>query len=316
MKQYFGIDIGGTAVKLGIVDETGRVLLKGEESVSFDGYQTPVLTTVRRAAKEFLTTNAIPVESLAGIGVSATGQIDSRKGIVAGTCGNFPNYIGSPIKAALEQDFGLPVTVANDANCMTLGEVWVGGAQGYTDVIGVTLGTGVGGGIIANGQLVRGVHFTAGEYSFVNTNADEWENTEKTMACQCSTKYLLKWYRARKGLPADAPMNGKLFFDAANAAEPEALEVLERFCKMVAVQIYNLTVLLDVEKVAIGGGISKQPLLLDDLRRVYAGLFASRGESPYMIGLPRCEIVPCHFSSEANQVGALYTYLQAESETI
>ena len=95
MKQYFGIDIGGTAVKLGIVDETGRVLLKGEESVSFDGYQTPVLTTVRKAAKEFLTTNSIPVESLAGIGVSATGQIDSRKGIVAGTCGNFPNYIGS-----------------------------------------------------------------------------------------------------------------------------------------------------------------------------------------------------------------------------
>ena len=89
---------------------------------------------------------------------------------------------------------------------------------------------------------------------------------------------------------------------------------VERFCKMVAVQIYNLTVLLDVEKVAIGGGISKQPLLLDDLRRVYAGLFASRGESPYMIGLPRCEIVPCHFSSEANQVGALYTYLQAESK--
>ena len=139
MKQYFGIDIGGTAVKLGIVDETGRVLLKGEESVSFDGYQTPVLTTVRRAAKEFLTANSIPVESLAGIGVSATGQIDSRKGIVAGTCGNFPNYIGSPIKSALEEDFGLPVTVANDANCMTLGEVWVGAAQGYTDVIGVTL---------------------------------------------------------------------------------------------------------------------------------------------------------------------------------
>ena len=138
MKQYFGIDIGGTAVKLGIVDETGRVLLKGEESVSFDGYQTPVLTTVRRAAKEFLTANSIPVESLAGIGVSATGQIDSRKGIVAGTCGNFPNYIGSPIKSALEKDFGLPVTVANDANCMTLGEVWVGAAQGYTAVSWVT----------------------------------------------------------------------------------------------------------------------------------------------------------------------------------
>ena len=110
MKQYFGIDIGGTAVKLGIVDETGKVLCKGEQSVNFDGYQTPVLDTVRKAAKEFLTAQAIPVENLSGIGVSATGQIDSRKGIVAGTCGNFPNYIGSPIKAALEQDFDLPVT--------------------------------------------------------------------------------------------------------------------------------------------------------------------------------------------------------------
>ena len=311
MKQYFGIDIGGTAVKLGIVDETGKVLCKGEQSVNFDGYQTPVLDTVRKAAKEFLTAQAIPVESLSGIGVSATGQIDSRKGIVAGTCGNFPNYIGSPIKAALEQDFGLPVTVANDANCMTLGEVWVGGAQGYTDVIGVTLGTGVGGGIIANGELVRGVHFTAGEYSFVNTNADEWDAPAKTMACQCSTSNLLKWYRARKALPEDAPLDGRSFFAAANAGEPEALEVLRRFCHAVAVQIYNLTVLLDVEKVAIGGGISKQPLLLESLRSAYNGLYASRAGQAYMEGLPRCQIVPCAFSSEANQVGVAAAYFEA-----
>ena len=171
MKQYFGIDIGGTAVKLGIVDETGKVLCKGEQSVNFDGYQTPVLDTVRKAAKEFLTAQAIPVENLSGIGVSATGQIDSRKGIVAGTCGNFPNYIGSPIKAALEQDFGLPVTVANDANCMTLGEVWVGGAQGYTDVIGVTLGTGVGGGILTGGRLLEGARGLGGELGHYRTHA-------------------------------------------------------------------------------------------------------------------------------------------------
>jgi len=139
MKHYLGIDIGGTAVKLGIVNEAGAVLAKAEESVSFDGYRTPILTTVLKAAQAFLAAQSVPAESLAGIGVSATGQIDSRKGIVAGTCGNLPNYIGAPIKAELEKTFGLPVTVANDANCMTLGEVWVGGAQGYTDVIGVTL---------------------------------------------------------------------------------------------------------------------------------------------------------------------------------
>ena len=153
MKQYLAIDIGGTAVKLGIVDETGAVGPKAEESVNFDGYQTPVLATVLKAAKAFVETQNIDVNTLEGVGVSATGQIDSRKGIVAGTCGNFPNYINSPIQAELVRLFGLPVTVANDANCMTLGEVWVGGAKGYTDVIGVTLGTGVGGGILIGGGV-------------------------------------------------------------------------------------------------------------------------------------------------------------------
>ena len=138
MKQYLAIDIGGTSVKLGIVDEGGRVLAKAEQSVCFDYYETPILTTVLSASEQFLKEQDVRPQSLAGIGVSATGQIDTHTGTVVGTCGSLPNYIGSPIKAELEAKFGLPVTVANDANCMTLGEVWVGGAKGYTDVIGVT----------------------------------------------------------------------------------------------------------------------------------------------------------------------------------
>ena len=116
--------------------------------------------------------------------------------------------------------------------------------------------------------------------------------------------------RERCGCPVTLENDGK----AAALAELQA-GALQGCCNAVAVQIYNLTVLLDVEKVAIGGGISKQPLLLDSLRRVYAGLFASRGDSPYMIGLPRTEIVPCHFSSEANQVGALYACLHTVGRT-
>ena len=131
-KQYLAIDIGGTSVKLGVVDETGAVLAKAEESVSFDGYETPILTTVLKAAKTFVDGQGLSPASFVGVGVSATGQIDSRAGTVVGTCGNVPHYIGSPIKAELEALFGLPVTVANDANCMCLGEVWVGGAKGYT----------------------------------------------------------------------------------------------------------------------------------------------------------------------------------------
>ena len=171
MKQYLAIDIGGTAVKLGIVDEEGRVLSKTEQSVCFDNYETPILTTVLSAAEQFLKEQAVEPQGLAGIGVSAAGQIDSRKGIVAGTCGSLPNYIGSPIKAELEAKFGLPTTVANDANCMTLGEVWVGGAKGCTDVIGVTLGTGVGGGILTGGRLLEGARGLGGELGHFRTHA-------------------------------------------------------------------------------------------------------------------------------------------------
>ena len=148
-KMYLGVDIGGTAVKLGLVDENGQVVSRAERSVSFDGYKTPILDTVTAAIRDFIAPHDAP--ALAGIGVSATGQIDSRRGVVVGTCGNFPGWIGVDIKGTLEREFGLPVTVANDANCMLLGEVWAGAAKGYTDVIGVTLGTGVGGGILTGG---------------------------------------------------------------------------------------------------------------------------------------------------------------------
>ena len=148
-KMYLGVDIGGTAVKLGLVDKNGQVVSRAERSVSFDGYKTPILDTVTAAIRDFIAPHDAP--ALAGIGVSATGQIDSRRGVVAGTCGNFPGWIGVDIKGTLEREFGLPVTVANDANCMLLGEVWAGAAKGYTDVIGVTLGTGVGGGILTGG---------------------------------------------------------------------------------------------------------------------------------------------------------------------
>ena len=146
-KMYLGVDIGGTAVKLGLVDENGQVVSRAERSVSFDGYKSRFWTPS-------LPPSGPPrCPALAGIGVSATGQIDSRRGVVAGTCGNFPGWIGVDIKGTLEREFGLPVTVANDANCMLLGEVWAGAAKGYTDVIGVTLGTGVGGCILIGGGV-------------------------------------------------------------------------------------------------------------------------------------------------------------------
>ena len=308
MKQYFGIDIGGTAVKLGIVDETGRVLLKGEESVSFDGYQTPVLTTVRKAAKEFLTANSIPVESLAGIGVSATGQIDSRKGIVAGTCGNFPNYIGSPIKAALEEDFGLPVTVANDANCMTLGEVWVGGAKGYTDVIGVTLGTGVGGGILTGGRLLEGARGLGGELGHFRTHALDG------VFCTCGASGCWERYAATTALVRGAqPRNpkwkdGRAIFESAHAGDPTILALLDDWTDEIAQGLAGMVHIFNPQLILIGGGVSaQQELLIDPVaRKVRASVMPAFAE-----GL---EIRAAQLHNDAGMVGAVYYFRQSRGE--
>ena len=304
MKQYFGIDIGGTAVKLGIVDETGRVLLKGEESVSFDGYQTPVLTTVRRAAKEFLTTNAIPVESLAGIGVSATGQIDSRKGIVAGTCGNFPNYIGSPIKAALEEDFGLPVTVANDANCMTLGEVWVGAAQGYTDVIGVTLGTGVGGGILTGGHLLEGARGLGGELGHYRTHALDGVD------CTCGAKGCWERYAATTALVRAAQeknpdwKDGRAIFAAAEADNETVLALLDHWTDEIAQGLAGMVHIFNPQLILIGGGVSaQQKLLIEPIAaKVKASVMPAFAE-----GL---KVRAAQLHNDAGMVGAVYYFRQ------
>ena len=308
MKQYFGIDIGGTAVKLGIVDETGKVLCKGEQSVNFDGYQTPVLDTVRKAAKEFLTAQTIPVENLSGIGVSATGQIDSRKGIVAGTCGNFPNYIGSPIKAALEQDFGLPVTVANDANCMTLGEVWVGGAQGYTDVIGVTLGTGVGGGILTGGRLMEGARGLGGELGHYRSHALDGVD------CTCGAKGCWERYAATTALVRTAQekdpawKDGRAIFAAAEAGDETVLALLDAWTDEIAQGLAGMVHIFNPQLILIGGGVSaQQKLLIEPIAaKVKASVMPAFAE-----GL---EVRAAQLHNDAGMVGAVYYFRQTMEE--
>ena len=298
--KVMAFDVGGTEIKYSVMDEQVHRTDAGS------------VPTPQDTQEHFLNTiyalYAPHREEVEGIAMALPGFVDNKTGFVSNG-GALLYNTGTPVGQRIREKCGCPVSLENDGKAAAIAELRAGALQGCTNAAVFLIGTGVGGGIIANGELVRGTHFTAGEYSFVNTNADEWDADDKNMACQCSTRNLLLWYRARKGLPEDAPMNGRIFFEAANAGEPEALEVLQRFCRAVAVQIYNLTVLLDVEKVAVGGGISKQPLLLQGLRSAYDGLFASK-DNPYMKGLPRTEIVPCAFSSEANQVGAMAAYLQ------
>lgn len=308
MKQYLAIDIGGTSAKLGIVDEAGCVLAKTEQSVCFDYYETPILTTVLLASEQFLREQDVRPQSLAGIGVSATGQIDTHTGTVVGTCGSLPNYIGSPIKAELEAKFGLPVTVANDANCMTLGEVWVGGAKGYTDVIGVTLGTGVGGGILTGGRLLEGARGLGGELGHYRTHALDG------VLCTCGASGCWERYAATTALvraaqPRDHKWrDGRAIFESAHAGDPIILALLENWTDEIAQGLAGLVHIFNPQLILIGGGVSaQQELLIEPIaRKVRASIMPAFAE-----GL---EIRAAQLHNDAGMVGAVYYFRQSRGE--
>ena len=292
-------DVGGTEIKYSVMDDT------------MNYYESGSVPTPSDSQEHFLETMAEIYrphrDEVDGIALSLPGFIDAEHGVVKG--GGAPSIIyniGTPVGPRLAEKCGCKVWIENDGKAAAIAELQRGVLKGCSNAAVFIIGTGVGGGLIVNGQLVRGRDFTAGEYSFMNTNADEWNNGRKTMACQCSTTALLDAYRERKGLPADAPMNGRIFFDAANAGEPEALEVLRRFCHAVAVQIYNLTVLLDVEKVAIGGGISAAEALLPAIQAELDWLFERCTVMPTV----KPELVRCRYGNDANLIGALKLFFE------
>lgn len=263
-----GVDIGGTAVKLGLVEDNGEVLARTEKSVCFDNYRTPILDTVIAAICDFLDSQSLKSEALTGIGVSATGQIDSRRGVVVGTCGNLPGWVNTPIKAVLEENFHLPVTVANDANCMCLGESWVGGARGYTDVIGVTIGTGVGGGILTGGRLLEGFRGLGGELGHTRIHAIDGED------CTCGAIGCWEYYASTTALVRQAEIidssliDGRAVFMAAESGEPRISDLLDNWLNEIAQGLAGLVHIFNPQLILIGGGVSaQQELMIEPLAK-------------------------------------------------
>lgn len=261
MRTWLGIDIGGTAVKIGVVDESGDILLSETRSVSFDGYKTPIMTTVSMLAEEILAKCA---EKPEGIGVSATGQIDVHTGTVIGVGAHFGNWLGSEIKEILEEKFHLPVTVINDANAAALGEQCYGRAKGCENALVVTIGTGVGGGIIEGGRLVQGGRGIGGEIGHYIIDFDGEPCPCGNRGCferYASTGALVRKFSQNSellsalGAAADE-VNGKVIFEHLDI--PEVFAAVDTWMDHIAFGITGLIHIFNPEIVLIGGGISKE----------------------------------------------------------
>ena len=205
-------DVGGTEIKYSVMDEQMHRTDSGAVPTPQDT-QAQFLDTVYRLY-------APHKDEVSGIAMALPGFVDNRTGYVSNG-GALLYNTATPVGQLLAEKCGCPVILENDGKAAAMAELANGALKDCCNAAVFIIGTGVGGGIIANGQLVRGVHFTAGEYSFVNTNAEAWDAPDQNMACQCSTSNLLKWYRARKALPEDAPLDGRSFFAAANG-QPHA----------------------------------------------------------------------------------------------
>ena len=303
--MILSIDIGGTAVKMGLVDHEGAIHARHEASVCFDHYQTPILTTVIREAQAFLARESAQIE---GIGVSATGQVDDRAGAVIGTNGKIPHYEGAQIKRDMEAAFGVPVFALNDANAAALGECFAGRAKGVQNVLMVTLGTGVGGGIVLGGKIFGGTRGIAGELGHFTLYQDG-------PRCPCGKRGCFESYAATTALvrrakeaTGEADMNGRIVFSRAADGDQAMLAVLSAWIDDIAAGISGLVHIFNPQMVLIGGGVSAQEaLLIAPLReRVLRSVMPRFAEC--------LQLEAATLGNDAGMIGAARFYLDCASQ--
>jgi len=288
MKYGFGVDLGGTTVKLAFFDREGTMLHKWEiPTVTAEGGKQ-ILPDIAAAIMGFLAEKSIDKSEIIGIGIGVPGPVDG-KGVV-NRCVNLGWGVFN-IHEELSALTGLPVKAGNDANVAALGEAWKGGGDGCENMIMATLGTGVGGGIIINGKPVEGVHGAGGEIGHLVLEPKETE------PCGCGKYGCVEQYcsatgvvRVAKRFMAEQDTESTLrsienltckdVFDAAKAEDVLALEILEKVYDYMGQFLANVCCVADPEVVVLGGGVSKagQPLL-DGAKRYFDKYIfhASRG---------------------------------------
>ena len=310
MKQYLLIDIGGTFIKYSLADEQARKISGGK-------VPTPLtnMDDLLAAIEGF----AAPLQGqFVGCAISMPGRIDTRNGI-AHTGGMLSAFMWEqPFAAQVEARLGVPVTIANDGKCAAAAEGWTGALAGVENGLVLALGTGIGG-IILNGKVLMGAHAAAGEVSGLVSNmaAMETETFEMNKvetfsdaplwAGAASATGLIREYARQKKLSLQGPLpTGEEIFAAYNAGEPEAQKALKIFARRVAVGILSLQNVLDVEKVAIGGGISAAEALLPAIQAELDWLFERCTVMPAV----KPELVRCRYGNDANMIGALKLFFE------
>lgn len=257
MKQYICIDIGGTSVKYGLINEEGQFLHTGERPTEAHLGGAMVLGKAVEIAQNYL-----DQAQASGICVSTAGMVDCRKGEIIHAAPLIPGYTGTKIKKTMEETFYLPCEVENDVNCAGLAETFAGAARGTSSSLCLTIGTGIGGAIILDGQVLHGISNSACEVGYMNMDGSTFQDLG-------ASSILVKKVAAQKGA-APEEMNGKKVFDMAKEGDADCIRAIDEMVDVLGKGIANICYVVNPEMVVLGGGIMAQKEYLYD--RIEAAL--------------------------------------------
>ena len=279
MKEYaIGVDIGGTTVKLGLFDRQGQVLEKWEIPTVKEDQGSHILPDIAAAVKDRMASRGLTKDEILGVGVGAPGPVDTEGTVYKAVNLGWDVF---NIPQVLHAQLDLPVKAANDANVAAFGEMWQGGGKGHANIVAVTLGTGVGGGIIVNGSILTGATGAGGEIGHIHIEDNEPD------PCGCQNHGCLEQYAsatgvvrlARRRLAQDqepsilrsrSELSAKAVWDAVKAEDRVAVQIAKQFGEYLGKGLAAVAAVVNPEVFVIGGGVSKAgEILFDYIRPAY-----------------------------------------------
>ena len=290
-ERYLAIDVGGTAIKYLLTDRTAKIKKINEMKTNRDKEE------LFNSLDEIIYPH---INDICGIALSFPGKIDSERGIVH-TAGAFREISDLSVKSILEEKYSKPVWIENDGKCGALAEFWKGNLSDVKNGVFIGLGTEIAGGIILEGKLYRGSFGSSGEFSSM-LNCLENPDNEKRFAKLGGHKNLIEHYAS------DKCSDSYEFFEKYWNGDKAAQKALKAYSRIIASGIINIQSVLDAEKFCIGGGISAQDALIDEIRESLHELIEVKSSEAITEPL----IEKCHFGNASCCVGALYNFLIME----
>lgn len=297
MKKYLAIDMGGTAIKYGVLDEELNFSEHGKIDARTDTMES-VFADIQNLYDQY-------GEGTEGVCISMPGVINRKKGF-AHSGGAYKWVHELPVASLLSEKLGAPVTICNDAKAAALAEIGYGNMQYVTNGICIILGTGIGGAVIVNGNLVDGTHFSSGEFSFLRGHVNDRTNRSDLFFATNGVAGLKAAIKKETGLDE---IDGLKAFKMIKEENNEAvLKGVKEFCLDLAHHIYNVQAVIDAERVLIGGGISNEPMFIDLVKEAVDEVF----DHAIFPVIPKPEVMVCRFQADANLIGAVYNFVELQ----